>query len=269
MQERNILHRFKQLIGEYCAINQYIELSLRCFADSYAYTFENPQELEHLAYSKSLSLSHYNATEMLHCISRTYIVNINLCFETFLREVYELLKKYGLNEIKSKNQNDSWLDCILNNVSIPETQSSKNAIIDLCNYYRLVRNSAVHDKFELDRHKVEYSMLKKYTYNTEAKFSKLNAPNNYDYIQFDDFVMFSRACQELAAYIYSSLEFNYVKIAKDIPDELIVKWLGFNNRQRLENAVRLYINSKFKIDVSFEKQLPAIIDYFNSSFDQR
>lgn len=161
MQERNILHRFKQLIGEYCAINQYIELSLRCFADDYTNTLKNAQELKNLAHSKSLTLSHYNATEMLHCISRTYIVNINLCFESFLREVYELLKQYGLNDVKYKDQDDSWLDCILNNISVSETLSSKNSLIDLCNYYRLVRNSAVHDKFEINTHKVEYSMLKK------------------------------------------------------------------------------------------------------------
>ena len=31
MQKKNILNNFKDVLGQYCAINQFIELSKRCF----------------------------------------------------------------------------------------------------------------------------------------------------------------------------------------------------------------------------------------------
>lgn len=44
-----------------------------------------------------------------------------------------------------------------------------------------------------------------YNFKTEAKFSKLVAPNKYEEISFDDFVMFSRSCVELATYIFEKI----------------------------------------------------------------
>lgn len=82
-------------------------------------------------------------------------------------------------------------------------------------------NTSVHDLCDVNFHKQEYRKLKKYKFKTEAKFSKLTAPNKYDEISFDDFIMFSRSCVELATYIFENVSYDYRKIILDIPDKQV------------------------------------------------
>ena len=35
MQEKNILNKYKEICKQYCAINQFVELSKRCFVSEY------------------------------------------------------------------------------------------------------------------------------------------------------------------------------------------------------------------------------------------
>lgn len=80
---------------------------------------------------------------------------------------------------------------------------------------------SVHDLCDVDSHEREYGKLQKYNFQTETKFSKLVAPNKYEEISFDDFVMFSRSCVELATYIFEKISHNYEKIVLDIPGKQV------------------------------------------------
>mgnify|MGYP004637121413 CR=1 FL=1 len=107
-----------------------------------------------------------------------------MCFETFLKDACTQVRKYGRGTYQDKAQEQSWLKCATNNIIQDKLPADKQAIYDVCEYYRLIRNSTVHDLCEVDDHIKEYKKLQKYDFKVEAKFSKLSAPNEYDNISF-------------------------------------------------------------------------------------
>lgn len=257
MYERNILNSFKDILGQYCAINQFVELAKRCFVTDHEEDIKDRNSFISLATKNSVTLTNYDAETMVSAISKSYIVNVHLSFETFLKEVCTQVRKYGKDEYKDKAKDESWLKCAVKNIVKEKLPADKQALYDLCEYYRLVRNSAVHDLCDVDEHTKEFNNLQKYDFKTETKFAKLVAPNKYDNISFDDFVMFARSCVEFATYLFENISYDYEKIISDVPETLISKWQRYNQKRR-ENAIFAYMNTVFKIDTSFESQIPHL-----------
>lgn len=245
MSPKNTLNNFKQIIGEYCAINQFVELSKRSFLSDHAALLTDRSAFIKFADEYSIALTCYDSKQMVHSISLSYIVNTHLCFETFIKELYQQIKSYGKNPLHEKQQEESWLKCVCRNVYGRHVPEHAIAIFNLCEYYRLVRNSAVHDLRNLETHSSVYREVLKFDFNTSAKYAKLNAPNPYENICFDDFVMFSRSCIELATALYGVLELDCKKIISSLPDSIILKWKKYNF-ERFKMAINLYITSNYK-----------------------
>ncbi len=259
LYEKNILHKFKDVLGEYCTINQFVELSKRCLVMEHESEIGKRQDFIALASRYAITLTSYNAEQMVNAISRSYIVNIHLCFETFLKDVYYQVKSYGKYSFKEKQQTESWLKCVIKNTLTENIPEDIKPLIELCEYYRLIRNTAVHDLYDFDSHSKEYSKLQKYKFKTNTKFSKLSAPNSYEKISFDDFVMFSRSCIELATYIYYNISYDYKKIVTNMPKSNIATLRKYKP-QRQEKYLLAYINTRFRIDDSLNNQLPQLLD---------
>ena len=85
------------------------------------------------------------------------------------------------------------------------------------------------------------------------------APNEYDSISFDDFVMFSRSCVELATYLFNMISYDYIKIVNTIPQSQLLKWKTYN-RERCEKALLAYVNTLYRVDDNLEMQLPNLVD---------
>ncbi len=154
---------------------------------------------------------------------------------------------------------ESYLSCAVRNICGNNLSDDMKPLYELCEYYRLIRNTSVHDLCEVDSHEKEYRKLQKYNFKTEAKFSKLVAPNKYEEISFDDFVMFSRSCVELATYIFEKMAYDYTKIALDIPDKQISKWRKYS-KNRQEKALCSYIKTLYKVDEEFIEQIPKLLN---------
>ncbi len=256
MQKKNILNSYKTILGQYCAISQFVELSKRCFLDEHALEIEKRDSFIALATKNKITLTSYDSVTMVNAISRSYIVNVNLCFETFLKDMDAEIKCFGKKAHNAKDPKESWLECVVNNV-VGKLPKEYQKLYELCNYYRLVRNTAVHDLRDVRTLEVEYKKLKKYDFRKESKFSKLIAPNPYDEIIFDDFVMFSGSSVELATFLFSQIEYDYDKIVLDIPEELKTVWRRYG-QSRCENAIYAYINTVYRADDSLNKQLPHL-----------
>lgn len=259
LQRKNILNNFKDVLGQYCAINQFVELAKRCFISDHIKDLATRENFIALATHNSITLTDYNAENMVNAISRSYIVNVHLCFETFLKEACTQVRKYGKGIYQDKSQDESWLKCATNNIILGNLPADKQAIYDLCEYYRLIRNSAVHDLCDVDDHIKEYKRLQKYNFKVEAKFAKLLAPNEYENISFDDFVMFARSCVELATYLFDSISYDYEKIILDAPSFQISVWKKYT-RQRCERAILAYINTLFTVDDTLDAQMSHLVD---------
>jgi hypothetical protein len=259
MQEKNALNNFKSVLGKYCAVNQFIELSKRCFVTEHQGEIQEREEFINLATQYEITLTNYDAEAMVGEICRSYIVNVHLCFETFLKDVYNQIKKYGKKEYKPKTQDESYLSCVVGNIFDGKLTTDMKPLYALCEYYRLVRNTAVHDLCDIDSHEKEFDKLQKYNFKTQAKFSKLVAPNKYELISFDDFVMFSRSCVELATYIFGNVPYDYEKIVMEIPDTQVNMWKKYK-RERSEKALYSYIKTLYKADEDLLQQIPDLLN---------
>ena len=102
MYEKNALNKFKDVLGKYCAINQFVELSKRCFVVEQQSEIQNRETFVALATEYKVTLTSYDANLMVREICRNYIVNVHLCFETFLKDVCDQMRKYGKNEYKPR-----------------------------------------------------------------------------------------------------------------------------------------------------------------------
>lgn len=258
--ERNILNSFKDILGQYCAINQFIELSKRCFVSEHAAQLSTREAFIELAIQNHITLTNYDPNYMVNTISKSYIVNVQLCFETFLKKACREVKEFGIKEYHEKRQDDSWLECAKLNILGNTIPKEKQALIDLCEYYRLIRNTAVHDLCDdksRKRGKREYEKLKKYDFKTEAKFENLLAPNEYEKISFDDFVMFSCSCVEVATYLFNEIAYDYSKIVKAIPACQLHTFRRYRD-DRLEQAIFSYINTCYKVDDRLKSQMETL-----------
>lgn len=257
MQELNILNQYKNTLGEYCAINQFVELANRCFVTEHNAEINNRDSLVSLATRYSLTLTNYDYTEMIRLVSRSYIVNVHLCFETFLKNLCSSVRKYGDITFIDRIQGESWLSCAIRNIVNNKLPKEKEALVKLCEYYRLIRNSSVHDLCDIDKHTTEYSALNKYNFKNDAKFEGLSAPNTFDNISYDDFIMFACTTIELATYLFNGVEYDYTKIVKCIPKTVQSNWQTYK-KARLEKAIYTYIKTNFKVNESLETQLPDL-----------
>ena len=258
MYEKNALNNFKDVLGKYCAINQFVELSKRCFVADHQNELQKRETFVELATAYAVTLTNYDADSMVSEICRSYIVNVHLCFETFLRDVCRQMNKYGKNEYKRRIQEESYLSCAVRNICGSNLADDMKPLYELCEYYRLIRNTSVHDLCDVDSHEREYGKLQKYNFKTETKFSKLVAPNKYEEISFDDFIMFSRSCVELATYIFEKISYDYEKIVLDIPGKQVSKWRKYS-KERQEQAIYSYMKTLYKVDEDFVEQISNLL----------
>lgn len=235
-----------------------MELSKRCFVVEHQHEIQKRETFVELATEYAVTPTNYDADSMASEICRSYIVNVHLSFETFLKDVCRQMNKYGKNEYKPRVQEESYLSCAVRNICGSNLADDMKPLYELCEYYRLIRNTSVHDLCDVDSHEKEYDKLKKYNFKTETKFSRLLAPNKYDEISFDDFVMFSRSCVELATYIFEKMSYDYVKIVLDIPKKQVSKLRKYS-KKRQEQALYSYIKILYNVDEDLIEQMPNLL----------
>lgn len=255
-------NNFKKLIGEYDSVNEFIELMVRDFHNNYKSELADPDFLKKKSAEHNIMLTSYKTNVFFQKISTSYIVSVQQCFETFLKEVNDKGKKLGSYNWKTKEKDESWLHCIINNVLSKNEINELQPLIQLCEYYRIVRNSAVHDFYDKNDCGKEFENVSKYSRQLEVMYNKLNAPNKYEQISFDDFIIFTRAAKDIAYKIYNSFKYDIDKILQETDLRNFYRYK--NNTPRLKGAIKLFFRSNFNfsnetMDLFVEKAYNYII----------
>ena len=107
----NILSAFKNELGYVDATNQYVEMSVRMTEKDYGTVLKN--DLQGLAQSVNLNVSTL-AEDYMCRISKSYIVNVNSCFENFLKSFRHLPGSPTNITGIEKTKEDDWLEWTLN-----------------------------------------------------------------------------------------------------------------------------------------------------------
>ena len=211
MRYENLLSTFKNELGYINATNQYVELSVRITERDYESTLR--ENLQGLAKSVNLNVSNL-AEDYMHRISKSYIVNVHSCFENFLKS-FKCFPGSPTNISSiTKNNDDDWLEWTLG-IAVPVKRNEiKNDII-ICEYYRLVRNCVVHNGT------ISAEMKNKRSLISTSTNSRLHAPNDVNSLTFDDQVLFSRAANNVANFIFKNSQYNICAIVEAHKENLL------------------------------------------------
>lgn len=129
-------------------------------------------------------------------IAQFHIASVHQEFEAFLKDVARELR----SELVQRSAGESLLKSTLVSL-IGGYDKAVNAVgrfeVDVAEYYRLVRNGFAHAGAE-GAAKKNVDALRKLVEKQGDSFSRLNAPNIYSAIEFDDFILFTRVVKQLA-----------------------------------------------------------------------
>lgn len=252
---RNILRAFKDELGYVNATNQYVELAIRLTEKEYGLDLKN--NLQGLAQSADLSVSTL-AEDYMCRISKSYIVNVNACFENFLKSFKHLSGSPTSITKVEKAKEDDWLEWTLRIACSDTVTRIENDII-ICEYYRLIRNAIVHNGVSSAALKNKFALIK------TANNPRLSAPNGLDSLTFDDQVLFSRAAYNVADYIFNNSFYNINAIIEAYKEDLLklIKPLQEpSSRSKAAKKVKRYISLLYPefTDIDWEIEVNKLLD---------
>jgi len=196
------MRRLFRYLGETDALVELTELSARSFI-AWAWQSGNVA-----AFIEDQSRQHgvcvnLGEVDILHDhLSRSYIVTVYQSAERFLHEFRkEHRALYGKEWVGDADDTDP-LTVSLRNVAATETEAERRVGADLVSrfqYYRLVRNWAVHTKAsDITKPQAAFEKIAPYSSEHLDKFGAVKAPHRPSELCFDDFVLFSRLTKEIA-----------------------------------------------------------------------
>lgn len=250
----NIFSIFKNELGYVNSTNQYVELSVRLIEKNYGSVLKS--DLQGLAQSVNLNVTTL-AEDYMCRISKSYIVNINSCFENFLKS-FRHLPGSPTNITKiAKTREDDWLEWTLNTAFSNIEDGIKNDIV-ICEYYRLIRNSIVHNGDSSAALKNKRALIK-ITDNP-----MLNAPNGLDSLTFDDQVLFSRAAYNVAKYIFNNSQYDIntiIEANREILTDLIKPFQEPGSHSRASQKVKYFIGLLYPelTNVNLEQEVATLL----------
>lgn len=179
-------------LGAVDAIVECIELSVRhfhCLAQEDVDVNNFVKQMSDKYYVKVSAINFNSLKQRASCL---YLLNVYQQFEQYLRD---LRKEYPLEDSWSDDKNRSLFLNTLDNLR------NKNKVItsfeiDLIEHYRLVRNYFMHS-IDIESCNQNVKVLRSSVIKDKVLY-KYSAPNMYDQIEFDDFLLFTKVVKDVA-----------------------------------------------------------------------
>lgn len=207
-------HRnFIKRLGESDAVVEFTEVAVRAFVAQAQESGDFKNFLSTQSAQHSIRVNDVTLTTYREKICRGYLIMVAQNFEQFLGELkqdYLLLFKESWRQRK---EGETLLDNTLLSLNVkPNAQ-----LLALFKYYSFIRNSHAHG--DIKDANQELKKVYEYKESIIGKY-RLDAPNHFDKIKFDDFILFTRAVKDLSDEITNPI---YTKI---IEQDLVVKYLN-------------------------------------------
>lgn len=240
IMDKSLYNKFKQALGMSDSINEYIEVLLRQFEG----TPHDESSFQNIASRYNIRVNDVDHQSAISKIRGYYIISVFQAFEAFLSQMHSYLKDFGKYSA-NKNPSDSMLKHIHKNL-IGLTITSEIPYLNylICDYYRLVRNLCTHADNENKVHDAYQHLLKRKS-EIEALYPQLQAPNNYEKICFDDFLLYSKASKNLAKEYITNIEYDAEKFASKFDVERFRIYR--NNSKRLRSKLKLDLKVNYSI----------------------
>lgn len=199
--------RLWQVLGEYDALVEYIELATRKFKTSFEKQHELafPDFLSSEAIKENIRLNNLTLDNYECFKYKYYLILPSSSFDRFLDDFIDDFhtlfdKEITLRRHKTKLQ--SILDYLNGNSFSVSLEEFSHTLFD---YYRLVRNSLAHDS-----HRNEAAITTAYNSvnitEVHSRYPKLSAPHDMNNLTFDDFILCTANIKSIADKLTLSLE---------------------------------------------------------------
>ncbi len=239
----NIYNDFKGQMGHANVTNQYIEMLSRIWEREYCY-----KEVDELSRSVGIMLSKIPES-IVERITKQYLIGIHSCIEVFLLNFKSLPGSPTYNKDYPSDKDESRLVWTVQNVFEKRTKEITE-LMNICEYYRLVRNSAVHSKSREDNKlKVAKSKIHLSVDSLETKiYGKLTAPNDLGAITFDDQVLFSRAANLLVEKIYKESEYDWDVALEEKRNEIDIRTKSIYQKAKKKKKILKFMSECYYIN---------------------
>ena len=236
--QKSFYNKFKQDLGVSDAINEYIEVLLRQFENS----FHDESSFQKIALGFGIRVNDVLPQVAICKIREYYIVSVFQVFEEFLNQLYSFLREYGVY-YEDKDPSTSMLKHIhLRLMGMRRTSETSYLYYSICDYYRFVRNLCAHAD-NINKVQNAYQKLSERKIEIDNLFQRLVAPNEYDNIKFDDFILYSRATKKLAEMYMDNIKYDVDKVVANFDIERFRVFR--NNTKRLKKAIETALKFKF------------------------
>ena len=185
----------KRKLGEFDAVVECNELAMRELIQSLR---ENPAYVEDLSAKHGIKVDSVNLDILQPRVAQFYILSVYQQFEGFLesfRDEHPHSSRWIYEDGKSLLQN------ILRNLDNGGNDLKAKCIVeyqlDILDYYRLVRNHFMHPEISLSKLSSKLNKLRKDQIKEIYPFVH-TAPNSFEELSFDDFILFSKVVKEVA-----------------------------------------------------------------------
>lgn len=201
------MRRLWQVLGEYDALVEYIELTTRMFKTSFESQHELtfPEFLSSEAMKENICLNDLPLDNYETFKYKYYLILPNSSFDRFLDDFmidFHTLFDKNIPLSRNKTKLHSIVDYLVgDSFSILLEDFS----ISLYDYYRLIRNSLAHDSLKKEPEIVEiFSSLN--IADVHSRYPRLSAPHDMDNLTFDDFILCTANIKSIADKLTKSLE---------------------------------------------------------------
>lgn len=183
------VREFRDVVGKVNAVISFTELAVRNLRNQYTATGQSHQFLSKLSTELGVYVTHVPLDLLSHRTSQLHTVSMFQSFEAFLRELKT--EHPASDGWEPRKEEESLLEYMMRNVTGRESgwDASTKLELDLLEYYRLARNYFLHSSKQKP---TKAKDLKERARNHES-FQKLDAPNIFNELSFDDCVVCARS----------------------------------------------------------------------------
>lgn len=241
--------KLKKTLGEFDAVVECNEIAIKEFVEQAPK--ENLQKyIQQLSTKHKVKVDEVNFLKFSSRIRQFYVASVSQQSEQFLKDYRIEWQKYFPEKTWIEpTKGETKLQNTLKNISI----SLSNDLIEVYEYYRLVRNYMSHTDRNLEELKI---CLKKIQNNQNDFLSELNlasSPNSVDDINFSDFLILTNVVKHIAYQISTESKPKNERIAEILFDKSKennkATYKGLmklkNDKERFEKALRSYITTNF------------------------
>lgn len=249
----------KKGLGEFDAVVECNEMAIREFLKNLNASQDQKKFIQDLSQKHGVRVDTVSVDLFSSRIRLFYILSVMQQAEQFIDEFRKEYRTYN-STWANKEDGETDFDNLLLNIFSSKGRGINEIGIEFYHgfeYYRLVRNRFAHSE-EKDLKKLENQCLKisKYATFYNSTFHSVNSPNNYDKIDFNDFLLFTNIVKHIG----------YTLCEKCKPDNAQLADKIATLEVKIENMTIYPLKKLFKLKNDPDRFSNAIGNLLNSTF---